>query len=271
MLRVRLSGDHSSLHAGCRAVWTALRESVRSGGFELVAQETDFDLLVVNGEGSMHHGSSGFHRKMRELARSLELGKRACLVNSVWQSNPNDYDRVLNELDLITVREVHSQQDLLLRHGVESDVVPDLSLCCPLQPDLPAIDFAGQTVVTDFFSREWKHFVRMTGGQLSAHSYFDLTRGNWGTAVASLSTAGLLLTGRQHAVYAACVARTPFLALEGNSHKIQGLMATAGVAIPVFSSPLDLISEVKHADQYRDEYQKLFDWCASRPTWQLAV
>lgn len=271
MIRVRLSGNHSSVHAGCGAVWTVLRDTVQRAGYELVEPEADFDLLVVNGEGSMHHGSSGFHRKMRELAHALECGKRGCLVNSVWQDNPNDYDRVLTALDLITVREVHSHRDLLEHHGLEAQIVPDLSLACPIEPDVPPIDFGGQTVVTDFFSKEFQHFVRMTGGRLCSYPYLDLARGNWGTTVQSLSTAGLLLTGRQHAVYAACVARTPFLALEGNTHKTQGLMATAGVSVPVFSSPQALMTEVNRAGRYKAELEKLFDWCAARPRWKLSL
>lgn len=59
---------------------------------------------------------------------------------------------------------------------------------------------------------------------------------SWRRAVASLN----LITGRQHAVYAACKARIPFAASEGNTHKIRGLIKTAGVEIPIASLITDV-------------------------------
>jgi hypothetical protein len=75
-----------------------------------------------------------------------------------------------------------------------------------------------------------------------------------------LKTARLLVTGRQHAVYAACRARTPFLAVKGNSHKIEGLIAMAGADISLLDSPHEIPAALSDVEAHRAEYDRLFDW-----------
>ena len=74
--------------------------------------------------------------------------------------------------------------------------------------------------------------------------------------------------GRHHGVYAACRAEVPFLAYGGNSHKIEGLIASAGVNIPVFERPDNLAEQIERCLSLRSEYDALFHWMASQPKWK---
>ena len=88
-------------------------------------QRSDYDVLIVNGEGSMHHGAPSFRLKMEAIERAASLGKRVHLVNSLWQDNPSDFDETLRRLAEVTVREVASARDLEERHGIAAKVALD--------------------------------------------------------------------------------------------------------------------------------------------------
>ena len=70
---------------------------------------------------------------------------------------------------------------------------------------------------------------------------------------------------------AACKARTPFLALAGNTHKIEGIVATAGVDIPVFRDFAKLRTAMDEAEAWQSRYAPLFDWFERQQPWQLAL
>ena len=58
MSRIRLAGDHSSYHCGSAAVVQTIAAELRRHG-EIVTDDA-YDVLVVNGESSMHHGGGAF-------------------------------------------------------------------------------------------------------------------------------------------------------------------------------------------------------------------
>lgn len=103
MKKVRLIGDHSSYHCGSAAAFSALRAACLKSG-ALVGSGEDFDILVVNGEGSMHHDSVSCLRKLTEIETALNDGKLVELVNTVWQSNSKRSSEILRACR-VTVRE----------------------------------------------------------------------------------------------------------------------------------------------------------------------
>jgi hypothetical protein len=267
--RLCVGGDTSGFHGGCDAVMRTLRRLAAAKGWQVVAEGSDYDALLVNGEGNMHHGSKRFHRKMRLLRDAVAAGRPAFLVNSVWQDNPPDYDELLPQLSGLFVREVLSQRELAERHGATAEVLPDASFFDALPRFSLRRHFRGQPAVTDFY-------VGSEGGPAGRHTFgrrdalFPQARPlpfldwTWGRIVASLRTASYLITGRHHGVYAACVARIPFLASEGNTHKIRGLIASAGVDIPVADAPEDIPALASTCLGRRAEYEQLFAWLADQ-------
>src|SRR4051812_38998667 len=117
MSRIRFAviGNHASYHCGSRAVMDYLRGVLPGDivfdapdAYDAFRRRTDYDVLVVNGEGSMHHGAPTFRLKMEVVSRAVSLGKKVHLVNTLWQENPSDFDALLRHLKEITVREVLS-------------------------------------------------------------------------------------------------------------------------------------------------------------------
>ncbi len=267
MFRISLIGDHSSYHCGSEAAFSIIRMEITRHG-RIVRKGEDFDLLVVNGEGSMHHDSISFINKMSVIKAALEAGKRVMLVNSVWQDNSQEYADLVGQCERVVVRERFSQQALAAQ-GVSSEIALDASYSANVDPAAEAVDFAGRVVFTDFFSREFDAFVKLNSKWAQRFDYIDMQRMSWSSLVRSLQSASLLVTGRHHAVYASCKARTPFLALRGNTHKIEGLMATAASEIPVFSCFKDVKRAIEKSASSSFDYQRLFDWMDGQAAWTL--
>ncbi len=267
MLRIRLAGDHSSYHCGSAAVVQTISAELRRHG-EIVTGE-DFDVLVVNGEGSMHHGGGAFRDKMRLIDAATAAGRPALLINTVWQDNPHDFDTALAKCRQVVVREVLSRR-AIARHGIAAEAAPDLAYFAPLANG-DIVDFKGRIVMTDFLSREFGSFVRLRSRWAEGYPFLDMRAMDWSTLVRSLETSRLLVTGRHHAVYAACKARTPFLALAGNTHKIEGIIASAGADIPVFRKFSDLKTAIGEAEGWRGRYDRLFDWYERQEPWSLRL
>ncbi|GGA75478.1 hypothetical protein GCM10011521_12040 [Arenimonas soli] len=264
--RVRIIGDHSAYHCGSAAAFEAILASCRKFG-HITPNEDSYEILVVNGEGSMHHDSTSFRKKMAEIRRAIDTGKKVYLVNTVWQENPSEHADLLRRCERVTVRESMSQAELAAI-GVVSDVCIDQSFFLDVAAEGPMHDFGGTTVLTDFYSRDLATFARITTQWTRTVPYVQMHEWDWSTLVRSLRTAGVLFTGRHHAVYAACRARTPFIALKGNTHKIEGLIATSGVDIPVFDSYPEALRALRSEAWRTYDYAALFGWMERQEPWR---
>lgn len=261
-MRILLVGDHSEYHCGCAAVLQSLKTLLH--GHEIVADGEPFDALVVNGEGSMHHDSRHFEAKMAAIVAAQSLGKKTYLINTVWQENGDRYDAALRRLDGLVTRGPKSSADLRARHGIDAPWALDLSYFAPVEPVEPVVDFHGATVVTDVWSHEMRAFVRYSSGPFADMPFFDLKAYTWSEAVATLRTAGMIVTGRHHAVYLACRARVPFVAMEGNTHKIEDLLAAAPVLLPVCRTSAELRQAHASLKSHRPSFDALFTWMERR-------
>lgn len=265
-LKARLAGDHSAYHCGSAAAFATMKRLV-ADRFDIVEGD-DFDVLYVNGEGSMHHDSAHFTGKMELIKGAIDAGKQAYLVNSVWESNSNRYDDTLARMSGITVREAASQQALKDRHGIDAAMALDLSYHAIIDEDAPCHDWSGQVMITDFFARDLGFWYRATSGPLTARSYVDMRDMDWSTLVRSLRGCRAIITGRHHAVYAACVARKPFVAVAGSTHKVSGLIAASGLPIPTLASPRDANATLRWAMANRALFQEFFHWMDEVPPWR---
>jgi len=267
--RLCVAGDTSGYHGGCDAVMRTLWRLAAAKGWRVVPEGADYDALLVNGEGNMHHGSKRFHHKMRLLGDAVAAGRPAFLVNSVWQDNPPDYDDLLPRLSGLFVREVLSQRELAERHAARAEVVPDASFFDRLPRFTWRRNFRGRPAVTDFFVKPQgdagrRHRFERRDTLFPAARPLPFLDWPWGRIVASLKTAGYLITGRHHAVYAACVARVPFIASEGNTHKIRGLIASANADILVAETPEEIPGIIAANLARPQEYERLFAWIAGQ-------
>ena len=220
-MRVKIVGDHSALHSGCRAVIKTIKDSYPWATF---VDGEEYDALIVNGEGSMHHSSGGWHKKMIQVAKGISYGVPVYLVNSVWQENDNTYDKWLNKISGVWFREYFSLDEFIFKHFEDPpkkrpEVAPDLSLWCDLKHDPKDVTaYHGIVCTEDYWHKDQKSWSPMP----CEYERIDMQK-DWGALIESLKTADCLISGRHHAIYAAILAGIPFVPIEGNTWKNAGI------------------------------------------------
>lgn len=215
-------GEWSDLWKG------SLRESLRAfHASPLAGRLPSLHAVVVNGEGTIHHGH-GRHL-LTILAGAQELGLRTHLVNAVFQAC-DTFGPTLKRLDDLTVRDARSSE-YLASLGVPHRLVLDSILEADFVEE-PTVDFGGRTVVTDWHAVRDEDCGGLLRGLMAElgdrAAYYPLespsSAAEWRSAVANLRTAGLVVTGRHHGVYLAAMAGVPFVALGSNTWKVEGLL-----------------------------------------------
>jgi hypothetical protein len=205
------------LHFGCELVMETLYDLLKTNGHEVVqkvaSNETSFtinpqaDLVIVNGEGSLHHN------RRREL---LAVAKEApsILINTVWDSN--DTTEGLEHFNYISCRESYSAKEM----GMGVKVVPDLLFANKwLREQAP-------------FIHKPEHDIGVTDNVLN-----QLQGGDGGFSAIQPSRSYIpellkykrICCGRFHSVAACAVLGIPFSAWPSNTHKIEGMMEDMGV------------------------------------------
>lgn len=84
------------------------------------------DIVIVNGEGSIHHDSIAGLPLLDVASFCKEYGIKTALVNCLFQSMTNINPAKLKDFDFISVRDSFSQNELS-DIGIESTLLPDLT------------------------------------------------------------------------------------------------------------------------------------------------
>jgi hypothetical protein len=187
----------------------------------------DVDAVIVNGEGTLHHGA-GVHL-LALLAIAQRRHKMTLLVNAVFQETTG-FDETLRKLDDFTVRDAKSLQHAIER-GFAARMVPDSYFAARFSG--PSQPLEGD-VVTDW---HWQcgdvgeALQRYARDRSAAFLPFVTPSADtlWPSVPADLSTARVVLTGRHHGVCAAILAGRPFAVMPSNSFKIEGFLQTLGL------------------------------------------
>ena len=203
-----------------------LRLVLRDEAF--MAQLHEVDALVVNGEGTIHHGAGTEYLNI--LGAAARIGKKTLLVNCVLEAIEG-FDSIFGMIDDIVVRD-HRSAAWLRSRGGESRVVPDSFIEAQFSSE-PLLDLDGRIAVTDWHHARDKDVgaasIAFMRRRTEAQAFFfPLMSGDvapfWRRAPATLARARYVVTGRHHGVYAALLADVPFVALSSNTYKIAGLL-----------------------------------------------
>ena len=215
-MKIVILNDTSGYHFGCELVMQTYVEQFRRVGIEVVNTfpvgtkvfdiPESVDLVVVNGEGSLHHGG---HEQLVQIAERYP----SVLINSVWQQNP-EYT-ALRKFKYIAVRESLSYHQLPtgLQHV---EIVPDLCFGSSLLMNYQKPTHTKDIGFTD----------SVTESKTNRRGFTALM-----PAIDFLSTMcqyRRLCIGRFHAVVAASVLQIPFSCWPSNTHKIRGLLHDMG-------------------------------------------
>ncbi len=241
--RVILINDTSSYsnHFGCQLVCQSIREQISRTGLRLVGSFTKsfeikdivslrphFDLAIVNGEGTVHHGAG---RTLVELAGSVP----SVFINAVYQDNGNlpALDRFL----YVALRESMSGE-YVRNLGVECEVVPDAIFASHLLSAYAA-QFRTQREMGLRQPRKMRALTDSVGkrsidiGPLKIRvkntnqDPFVKTPTEYLDYLVDHRT---ICTGRFHAVCSAAILGLPFSSWDSNTWKIQGITTDMGAS-----------------------------------------
>lgn len=279
---VILNDTRGDNHFGCMRVMRIIEQNLQSRGMEIAATSLvrndwkrdeaflnamrSADLIVINGEGTLHHGSKQGSRLL-DVVDCLARGTTpVALINAVYQDNPSAWNDRLARIDLISTRDSWSATEVEKAIGRKVGFVPDLSLAEGAIAT-PAAAQRDRLLVGDSVNREIgrqllayadqrddaRYLPILTSikppkphypaplralrqayidlhatlfGWRHRHTAFNRTEAGF---LECLQSGYLHLTGRFHAVCLCLATQTPFLALESNSWKIAALLHDFGL------------------------------------------
>jgi len=136
--------------------WESIRKNLAVSDQELQLAFSETDLVLLNGEGSIHHNSVRALALLALAKTAIEAGKKVLLMNATIQDiMPDLIKDVIARCELVHVREAASQK-YLAQYGVDAIVTADLAFMA-LQTD---------TVIKALIL-DASQYVVVTGGVLS--------------------------------------------------------------------------------------------------------
>jgi polysaccharide pyruvyl transferase WcaK-like protein len=279
---VLLNDTSFAAHHGSRHVIETIRSCLSDRGTEITASVASgkawnemgavlqaieaADVIVINGEGTLHHGAEAGDLLMNAVNHPLCREKPLVLINTLWQDNPESWTELVKDIDLIVVRDGRSQ-NALASAGLSVSLCPDLSFYrrFPAHGEpLSQRTAFGDSVYRDVSEQLMSAYCAFHGPKIylpirSSHRHQELARGlsfrgridnlkhrakvtarrlldsgyrqlpNVEAYVSELSTCSFHITGRYHAACLSIVARVPFVAVASNSWKIEALVDDIGL------------------------------------------
>lgn len=272
MIRVAVFNDtEPSRHYGCVLVMKNMKKLLANQGMRIVwswpvgsdwrnykeklPKVGEIDLIIVNGEGTIHN--SGKRPIVDSLVEVGALAKNTynlpCfLINATLHKNEKVfYEKMQSNFDAIYVRDKASQ-DELASFNIKSKVVPDLTLAqkITIEPKerefytgIDSVKNDVSLVIRDICKKYGWNYLKMVNKGLRyifstykknpiflfkelLHHFKQRKKAfnspnefaNW------LAKNKFIVTGRYHALTIALLTNTPFLAIESNTPKISSLL-----------------------------------------------
>ena len=270
--KVAFVGDVSlrTPHFGYQLVGQAFREQFARVGLDLAYTLparldtvrnwqnylSNVDLVVINGEGSIHHGR---FQNLIDLAHDYPCA----LVNCVYQSNPMNPN--LRYFKWISARESLSAA-ALHDHGASVEVVPDVLFASSFLRSFVPVSVASKDFgYTDCAEKVVKHFgpicIRYRPG-------FSPKTKVIGDYLNFLATHKRISVGRFHALICCSMLGIPFSTWDSNTWKTKGLMMDMGIPWLHFSSRKEALANIPSAlpeevlqfrNEARNQIESMFD------------
>ncbi|MGY8870335.1 MAG: polysaccharide pyruvyl transferase family protein [Pseudomonadales bacterium] len=296
-------------HHGCEAVVKGIKSSFLKRGVKIVhacpvgvnfrddekllALANNVDLIIVNGEGTIHHGREKA-KWLLDIAQYSKSNEVPCvLINATYQENPESFDSMLKNFDLIFVRE-SSSLEVMKSIGIDSGFAPDLTMLLSEDftqkkpsirqgigiTDSPVIHESINNIKSSYkYGWDFLPVLRSNRleGELSfketlRHLKFIITKKKKSKSVDSISESEyleirnsyinptikgylekldnkeLILASRFHSLCFTLVTETPFIAISGNSHKVEGILYDLGLTSRLVKS--EIFNENINASDY---------------------
>lgn len=220
-------------------------------------------VLIINGEGTLHHGKRKGLWLLEAGARVKANGGKVALINALWQDNPKNWGKLTSQFDLLQCRDSRSAHGLSEQSGKEVLWFGDLSMMQPAEANdfsrkgitvSCSVNRAAANSLVNFARRTNAAYVPVTSHikHVSSHAkglkrilrktYAEMVQKRFLAKYTNtklvcsdieymmeLSQRELLVTGRFHAVCMAILTKTPFVAVTSNTWKIEALLADIGL------------------------------------------
>ncbi len=117
--------DHYLKDCSSTVVYSAVGDNWQQSE-KLKGEIVAADLVIVNGEGTIHHNSSSGLALVKVAQFAKKYGVKSYLINMTYQANDSLYKKYLADFERIFVRESYSKAELT-GLGIDSEIVPDLT------------------------------------------------------------------------------------------------------------------------------------------------
>lgn len=267
-----------AIHFGCERVMDNLLLLLQQSNIEPIHLHSTFDfwenqthwvkekiqacdIVIVNGEGSIHHANAkaASLSSIGPLAKSL--GKPAILLNATLYQNNQDIYKNIAVYDAVYVRDAYSASEFAA-YGGTARYAPDLTFFTDISSSKNFEDtgcatdtlqiLVGESVLKNTTSQLTQLAQKNNYQQLHIHHdntpKLSIDR-HWD----SMRSADLIITGRFHTVCFCINMGIPFVALESNTNKISNLLNDC------FQSTRRLLTHTQIADT---DWQAFAIWTA---------
>ncbi len=263
-----LNDTRTSSHPGCHLVMEQIEKKCVEFGLQIIKifktnnhllanlkrEISKTDVIIINGEGSMHDDQSTAELLCQAAELAYCHGKPTYLINTVWEKN-SEISRMLKILSGVFSRESFSNASLS-KQGCISSVVPDLIFSCDIEDLLSekkkkivpkskiiVIDNVRQYAslqLAEFAQHNSYSFYRMSS-RPSIRSFTSIYQWLKLFAIGGIQSqlkvkrlnifnnVEIVVTGRFHGACLAIMAGRPFIAISSNTHKIEGLIRDANL------------------------------------------
>jgi hypothetical protein len=310
---VVLNDTTASNHHGCSRVVRTLRRKLNEHGIDVTATSvvrhrwwddrtflqhlSESDLVVINGEGTLHHGRPHGENLLKVVDHPACQGIPVVLVNALYQDNPTSWNDYLKKMSFLVARDSRSAAALSAATGRDIDYLPDLSLCSGFEPE-QAVERQGIVLGDSVRLNIRRALVRnssnatnlryvpikkipvLANASGSARSGMFHSIGMWwlfalynGTFswkqpakvmceseqeyLQQLLSSAFHLTGRFHSVCLSMITRTPFAAVASNSWKTEALLDDAGLSERRLISLDEISSAVQRPEDFAYSAEEL--------------
>ena len=224
---------------------------------EIAKDINSCDGVVINGEGTLHHNRGLFLLVIAEFAISVK--KPVFLINATIQEI-DGFDDIFASLTDLAVRERISYEYLHTK-GIECRLTVDSIVNAHFSKDF-SIDFRSKIMVNDWHPHVESivypivNKVRLDYDVVYYPLYNSEAHNEWHHAVSNFKTAELIIAPRYHSIYLSGLADRPFVALPSNSHKVEGIIKSSNLPLPICNHPKDLQNCINYAMKNRSLYKE---------------
>ena len=265
-------------HTGTAAVMSTIQTNMIERGFQSLGSVNNANelaafslrglvpvVVILNGEGTMHHDSKRAIWLLETASRLSELGSRCFLINSIWQQNSEAMTKSLSCFVRVFVRD-HLSHSEIARSRPDASICPDLSIAHFMRMErhsqhLPLSDLCVVDSVVDDVAQALWRFASATRQEyliMGPRNYPVFVRDPavkgavttpWPFTLDRLRSSRRVLSGRFHGALASFCSGLPTLVTESNTFKNQALCSQIDDQIFIPSSellamPIDALNEL---------------------------